>query len=218
MRRWFAILLLVAVPALMYAQQHASSTAADDVAHGSEKVAHQAAHPGEEHGGEHEEPKFLGLPAWIFKLINMLLFIGALGYFIGGPIKKALADRGEGIRRDADDARARRAKADQVASDIQARLKQLEEEVVSIHERAKVDAEKQKRELIAAAEAEAEKILASARAEVDNRLKHARHELTEYAGQLASDRAEAILRERITEQDQKKIFRDSLHAVEEVRS
>ena len=71
---------------------------------------------------------------------------------------------------------------------------------------------------IAAAEREAEKIRQAARNEVENRLKHARHELTEYAGQLATERAEALLREHITEADQKKLFSDSLQQVAEARS
>jgi F-type H+-transporting ATPase subunit b len=85
--------------------------------------------------------------------------------------------------------------------------------VRAIHERAQAEGERQKRELIAAAEAESQKILANARNEVDNRLKHARTELTEFAGQLASDRAEQILREKITEQDQKNLFNESLREV-----
>lgn len=214
MRKFLLLLLLLAVPAILHAQAHQ----ADDVAHGSEKVSHEAAHPNAEHGNAETEPKFLGLPAWIFKLINMLLFIGVLGWLIGGPIKKALADRGAGIKKAADDARDRRAKSDQVASDIQARLAQLEEEVKSIAERALQEGERQKRDLIAAAETEAAKILASARTEVDNRLKNARRELTEYAGQLASERAEQIMRERITDEDRARIFRESLREVEEVKS
>ena len=71
----------------------------------------------------------------------------------------------------------------------------------------------QKRELIAAAEAEAQKILANARTEVDNRLKSARHELTEYAGRLAAERAEQILRETVTDSDQQKLFQESLREV-----
>lgn len=168
-----------------------------------------------EHHEEHheEEAKFLGMPAWIFKLVNMLLFFGVLGYFLAGPVKKALADRHEKVRAEAEEARARRAKADQLAADIQARLAQIENDVRSIQERAQADGERQKRELIAAAEAEAKKILAAARSEVDNRVKHARHELTEYAGQLASDRAEQILREKITDEDRKKLFAESVREV-----
>src|SRR5205823_2096207 len=118
MRRLLFILLLVLVPALLAAQQKAP-TGADNVAHGAEKVSHEVAHPNEEHGNAETEPKFLGLPAWIFKLVNMLLFIGVLGWLIGGPIKKALAERGSGIRKAAAEALERRVKADQVASDIQ---------------------------------------------------------------------------------------------------
>ena len=56
-------------------------------------------------------------------------------------------------------------------------------------------------------------MLANARNEVENRLKHARTELTEFAGQLASERAESILRESISEQDQKNLFQESLREV-----
>ena len=73
-------------------------------------------------------------------------------------------------------------------------------------------------ELMAAAETEAAKILQSARKEVENRLKSARHELTEYAGQLASDRAMAILKEKITDADQKKLFEESLREVGEAKA
>jgi F-type H+-transporting ATPase subunit b len=214
MRRAILVLLLLVIPAILMAQK----TAPADVAHGSEKVAAEAAHPGEEHGGEHEAPRFLGIPAWIFKLVNMLLFIGVLLYLIGKPVRSALAERTASIQRAAQEARERREKADRVASDIQARLASLEEELRNIRDRAEQEGERQKRELIAAADAEATRILQNARAEVDSRLKNARSELTEYAGQLASERAGQLLRERITPQDQAKLFKDSLDQVDEVRS
>jgi F-type H+-transporting ATPase subunit b len=217
MRRLLFILLLLCVPAFLSAQTSAEKNPGD-VAHGAEKSVHEEAHPNEEHGGEHEEPKFLGMPAWIFKLINMILFIGALAYFLGGPIKNALKTRHERILREAEEAKARRAKADQLATDIEARLKQIETDVASIHERAAVEGERQKRELLAAAEAEAQKILNTAKNEVENRLKHARQELTEYAGQLASQRAEQILREKTTDEDRRRIFTESVREVSEVKS
>lgn len=217
MRRLLFILLLLLVPALLFAQTSAEKNPGD-VAHGAEKASHEMAHPNEEHGGKHEQPKFLGLPAWIFKLVNMLLFLGVLVYLLRGPVTSALSARHASIRKEAEEARARREKADQLAADIEARLQQIEADVRSIHERALVDGERQKRELIAAAEAEAQKILAQARNEVDNRLKHARHELTEFAGQLASNRAEEILREKTTDQDRHKIFSDRVREVGEVSS
>lgn len=213
MRKAILILLLLALPAVVVA-----ATQAGDIAHGSEKASAEAAHPGEDVGGPHEGPKFLGLPAWIWKLANMILFIGLLAWLLGGPAKRFFAERNGQIRSAADEAKARRAKADQLASDIQARLAQIEADVRAIHERAQAEGERQQRELIAAAEAEAQRILATARAEVDSRLKHARHELTEYAGELAAQRAEQIVRETITESDQKKIFDESVREVAEVKS
>ena len=205
-------LLLVFCAAFAFAQQQQPQPP-NDVAQGSEKAAAEAAHP-EEHG-EHESAKFLGLPTWIWKFVNMVVFLGVLYYFIATPIKKGLAGRHESVQREAQEARERRAKADQMAADIQARLSQLEGEVRQIRERAAAEGERQKQEMIAAAEAEAKKILASARGEVDNRLKHARHELTEYAGQLASERAEQILREKTTDADRQKLFSESLKQVEQ---
>src|SRR5262249_44229298 len=147
---------------------HAQAGNPTDIAHGSEKVSAETVSHDEE-----PEAKFLGLPTWIWKIANMLIFIGALVYFLRTPIGNALTERRQGIQRAAEEAKARRAKSDQIASDIQARLALLEDEIKTIHERAQQEGERQRRELIAAAEAEAQKILAQARAEVDNRLKNA---------------------------------------------
>ena len=172
----------------------------------------------ETHGGPHEEPRFVGLPYWVWKLINMLLFFGFLAWVLYGPVNRAFANRGEQIRREADEARERRSKADAMAKDIQSRLARLDGELRAILERAKAEGERQQEEMIAAAQAEAQKILQAARSEVDNRIKHARHELTEYAGELASQRAENILREKITDEDRRKLFAESVHDVEEAQS
>ena len=164
----------------------------------------------EEH---HATATFLGLPVWIWKAANLILFGWLLYKFLAGPIRKAFVDRHQKVRSEAEEARARRAKADQLAEDIAARLEQIENDVRAIRERALADGERQKREMIAAAEAEAQKILQAARHEVDNRVKHARQELTEYAGQLAADRAEQLLRETITDDDRKKLFARSVNEV-----
>ncbi|MBK5258450.1 MAG: ATP synthase F0 subunit B [Thermoanaerobaculia bacterium] len=173
-------------------------------------------------GGEHgaaapHEKTYFGMPAWVLKLVNMILFFGVLAYILAGPVRNAVRGRGDTIRQAADEARVRREKADQVASDIQTRLSQIEQEVRAIRERAETDGERQKRELIAAGEAEAAKIVAAARNEVENRLKRARQELTEYAGELATARAAAILKETITEADQRKLFEQSLQDLREVQ-
>jgi F-type H+-transporting ATPase subunit b len=215
MRRLILFVVLLFVASYAFAQDNSPNSAA----HGTEKAAHEVAHPNESHGEHGEAPKtYFGIPGWILKLLNMIVFLAILGYFLKGPVTQALANRHEQIVRDTVEAKERREKADRMAADIQTRLTQMEQEVRAIHERAEAEGQRQRQELIAAAEAEAAKILQSARNEVENRLKSARHELTEYAGQLASERAEAILKEKITEADQKKLFEESLKEVGEVKA
>jgi F-type H+-transporting ATPase subunit b len=216
MRRLLLILLLVLAPSLL-AQTDSTGASA---AHGAESEAHEKAHPDEPpHADEgHHEKTYFGIPGWVLKILNMVLFIGALAYFVGGPVKTMFGERSAAIQRAAQEARDRRARSDQMAEEIQARLNAIEAEVRAIHDRAQAEGERQKRELIAAAEAESQKILQTARNEVANRLKHARAELTEFAGTLAAERAEQILREKMTDQDQKNLFEESLKEVGELRS
>lgn len=200
----FLLMVLLFVPALL--AQHSEPPPAGEAAHGAEKA------PAESHG-----KTYFGIPGWVLKFVNMILFIAFLVYILRGPVKNAFAARGEAIRKTREEAGQRRARADAMATEIQSRLGRIEQEVQAIRERALADGERQKRELLAAAEAEAAKILLAARNEVDNRLKSARQELTEYAGQLTSERAEVLLREKITDNDKTKLFRDSLTQIGETR-
>src|SRR5207302_3903490 len=122
-------LLVVLIVAFAYAD---NPQAPNNVAHGAEKAAAHAARPQEPEGGPTEGSKFLGLPAWIWKLMNMLAFIGFLIWALRGPVKGALASRHEQIQRESIEARERRAKAEEMARDIQARLARLEGELRAI--------------------------------------------------------------------------------------
>lgn len=203
------ILLLLAVLAVpLFAVDSGASVARGAASETHEEVA------GEDHGGEaHETQTYLGIPAWVLKLLNLILFIGLLWWLLAGPIGKGLAARREKIRADLAQAAERRQKADRLAADIQERLDSIEKEVGSILRRAEEEGERQKSEMIAAAEAEAAKLLATARSAVDAQLKAARQELTEYAGQLASERALSILETQMTDADRKKAFAEGLENV-----
>lgn len=198
------ILSAVALPAKDQAQGHASAKA---VGAGSDAT-------GAEHAQEqHEEKKYFGIPAWILQTANILLFIGLLVYLVRKPVGQMFRGRSDTIRTQLSEAKTRREKAERLAEDIQSRLSQIETEVGTILQRARDEGDRQKKEMIAAAESEAEKILASARNEVEQRVKLARKELTEYAGQLAADRAERILEGALTEADRRKLFTEGLQGL-----
>ena len=216
----FALAVLILVASL-HAPLYADDTQSKSSIPASAKAAEQArehTNGEEEHGEAHESKKYFGIPDWILETLNLLLFVGVLGYFLKGPIGTAFRERRTKIAAELAEAKARREKADRLAEDIQSRLSQIEQEVGSIMKRAEEDGERQRRELIAGAEAEAEKIVANARNEVDARLKSAKQELTAYAGELATRRAHQILRESMTDQDRKKLFEESLDQIGEKRS
>lgn len=164
-------------------------------------------------GGGAEE--YFGIPAWALKFVNLVLFVGLLVWLLKAPIAKAFRDRGHKISADLAEARKRQEKADKLAADIQARLDSIEKEVGAIIERAKVEGEKQKNEIIEGAKLEAEKILASARGEVEARVKLARRQLTEYAGELAAQKAHDMLASSMDDADRRKVFAENVeHLVE----
>jgi F-type H+-transporting ATPase subunit b len=213
MKRVLPILLFVAVAAVSALAQHDETGAS--VARGAATEVAEDLHGENATGETHEEQTYFGIPAWILKALNLILFAGLLFYFLGPPIRGALDARRQKIRGSLNEAAERRAKADHLAADIQARLDQIEKEVGSILERASVEGERQKQEMITQGRAEAEKVLAQAKVAVDAQLRQAKSELTEYAGQLAAERALTILETQMTDADRRKLFAEG---VEEIRS
>ena len=216
MRRLLLVILgcLLILPLFASQAEHPAQKSAETHATATEGA--EAAHA--ESGEAHPEKKILGIPEWVWKLANLIIFWGLIGYLVIGPVRKGLTARSDKIRQDIAGANERRLKADQFASQVDERLKKLEDEVAAIIERARVDGERQRTEMIASAEAEAAKILTSARNEIDARVKQARKELTEYAGDLAADRARRILEETITDADRHRLFDESVRQIREVKS
>lgn len=209
------LLLLGALFALTFMTgQAAAVDSGASMARGAAAETHDTVHEDESHAPR----TYFGIPEGILKFVNMVLFFGLLAYLIAGPAKKAFKERRDGIRAQLAEAKARREKAGNFAADMEKRLEQLEKEVAVILERAQEEGDRQKRELIAAGEAEAAKILVTARNEVEARLKAARNELTDYAGQLAADRARSILEQSLTESDRKRLFAESVEQIGQVRS
>lgn len=210
----FLLIVAVAGSFAWFTGPMAAVDAGEPVAHGTAAETHETAHE----DASHAPRTYFGIPEGILKFVNTILFFGVLGYLLAGPVKRAFNERGSLIRAQLAEAATRREKASSFAADMEQRLQQLEREVAVILERAGEDGDRQKRELIAAGEAEATKILNTARNEVESRLKVARKELTDYAGQLATDRARAILEQSLTDADRRRLFAESVDQIGQVRT
>ncbi len=210
------VLLVLVSPGMTL---HASSEVpAGQAAHVAANGDHAGAASSEAHGSEHAPKTYFGIPGWILRTLNMIAFFGVLVYLLRGPVGSFFRERRQTISHQLEEAKVRRAKAENLAADIQAKLSQLEAEVAAILQRSSEDGERQKQELLAAAELEAAKILTTANAGIEARLKQARTELAAYAGQLATERAHALLASNLTSEDRHRIFEQSVQKINEVRS
>lgn len=224
--------LFLAMPALAQ-QVDPPSEQAGNIAHGAEEEVEEMTDPGEHetadademiepHGDEaydshHETQTFLGLPAWIWKLANMLLFLGFLYYLLSGPIKNYFAQRKVNIKTTLTEAEERRQRAERMSEEINAKIAALESEIAEIRSRADEEGQRIAAQISESTDRDLEKVRRAAKAEIDQRLNTARRDLREHAAKLASERAEEILESSITEADRDRIFEQGLSRLEEAK-
>ena len=143
-----------------------------------------------------------GLELW--KFVNLFLFIVAALFLhrrFGRPIREALRSRGEGIKHDLERARIERDQALTKLAEVEARLSSMDEEVKTISEKARVEAEAEKQRIAASTELEMAKIREQSRREIEAAVKTARHELRTFAAEQSVQLAETILKKEIRPDD-----------------
>src|SRR5688572_26757359 len=139
-----------------------------------------------------------GLELW--KFFNLFLFIGVAWYLhhrFGRPLREALRQRGEAIKRDLETARAERDQALARLAEVETRFANLDAEVLTIKEKAKLEADAETARLQAVTEAEIAKIREQAKREIESAGHVARHELRRFAAQESVKRAGQILEREI---------------------
>lgn len=157
---------------------------------------------------------FLGLPAWIWMLANLVLFFGVLGYYLTPPIARFLEDRGRKIREELDEARERRAEASDLQSTLGAKIAELEDQIDRLLERAEREGRREHDEVLAQAEREKERLLAQADSEIEHRVQQARQELKDYTTELAARLARERLDDELDAETRRDLFRRNLERLE----
>jgi len=189
--------LLAQTPQPAPAHQH--DAAAQPTAKGAQPVEHDAAaEHGEaaEHGSEHV------VRDTIARLLNFLILVGALTYFLKTPISNYLAGRSAQIREDLVTAAETRRTATAQLEAIQQKLGALPAELAALKTRGEEDVRAEQARIAQTAATERERVMEQTRREIDMRLRMARRELTEYAAQLAVAVAQERIARTITPDDQ----------------
>lgn len=186
-------------------------------ARGSASEVHEDAHPEEGHGATHEERTYFGIPAWVLKIANMVLFLGLLGWLLKGPISRAFQERRKSIATRLSEADVRRERSERMSEEIQERLSKVEGEIEAIRARAEEEGRRQGEQILESSNREAEKILSAARSEIDQRLSQARRELKSFAAELATERAHGLVESSIDERDKAALFSQSVDRIREAK-
>lgn len=150
----------------------------------------------------------------IFQGINLLIILGLILYFAGGPIKTFFAGRREGIKQDLDEAARLLAEAEQRNAELQRRLVDLSSEIEHIREASSRRAEEEADRILADARATAERIRRDAQAAVDQELRRARNELREEAADLALEIAARKLSDQVADSDRERLMDEFITRVE----
>lgn len=153
----------------------------------------------------------------IAKLVNLLIFVGLMYYFLRRPIKEAFRARREGIRSELMRAQAERDAAVARLQEVEGRLARLDEEVEAIRANAQREAAEERARVEQATEQEMRKIREQARREIESAAKAARAELRAFTAEQSVRLAEDMIRTDIRPEDDAHLVREYVEELGGVR-
>ena len=148
------------------------------------------------------------LAVWSFAVFLVLLAL--LTKFAWKPIMQGLEKREEGIARQIAETRAANDEAKRMLASYERRLTEASEEVRGMLEEARRDAEQTRQSIVADARKAAEEERTRAKHEIQLAKDDALSQIAEKAGHLAVEVAGKFLRDKLGNDDQARLVRDSV--------
>lgn len=148
-----------------------------------------------------------------YRIMNFVVLAGGLFFLLRKPIPRALNSRVQGIQDQLKDLEARKADAEKRIVECNQKLGALEKEaerIVSEYIRQGQDA---KTRILKEAESAAEKIQAQARRNIEHEFEQTKALLQREILEQSVAKAEALLKQNITNQDQAQLVEDYLQKV-----
>ncbi len=179
-------------------------------AHGAAEAAHGAAEAAHGAEGAHAIPwDMIGLQA-----VNVVLFLVILVWFARKPVGDALKNRSLAVGRQLDEATRLKEEAAARAADIESKLVSLGKRVEEMKAEASIEADKEAKRIEERAHADAARIKETAERTIREESTRARNELRGEAARLAVQLARETLKRSVTPDDQERLAREFLAAVE----
>jgi F-type H+-transporting ATPase subunit b len=139
------------------------------------------------------------------QIVNFLIVVGVLGYFVYKPILNLIDARIERIRKSMEEAKRIENQAKEMEEIRQRELRRLDQESGVINERSRKQAEALHEKLVAAAKKEAESILQSATRRIEEDRRKMTEEVLATVRTVVFKMTEKILEREFSAADQKRI-------------
>jgi len=148
-----------------------------------------------------------------WRVINTVALLAILIYVLKKPMANFFSERKIQIQRDLEDSKEQLARAERIIAEYQQKIAGMEKELDKMRAELAKSAEAESRKVIAGAERMAEAMVDSARLTADQEVRKAKVALKSEAVSLAVELAEALVRERIDDDDRKRLVEDYLGKV-----
>jgi F-type H+-transporting ATPase subunit b len=149
--------------------------------------------------------------------INLLILVGILVYYTRHPIRKSVEDRHVGLRDELARVRDLLRQAQEQYNEFSSKLKAIEAETTALRQQAIQDAEAARQRLVNDAQRMSQGISSDARRGAESLYVELKSQLASEIGGRVLERAEAILRDRLTGDDRARIRKEFSTQVETVQ-
>lgn len=149
--------------------------------------------------------------------INLGILIVVLAYYLRAPLRAFIAGRHSAVRDEVAKVREMLQQAQDKHNEFSSKLKAIDVEITSLREQAKQDAQATKLRVLSEAQRLSSTIVSDARATAEGAFADLKRQLHVEIGTRAIDRAEALLRDRLTGDDRARIRNEFSSQVEAVR-
>lgn len=158
-----------------------------------------------------------GSKGWVstdtFRVMNFVVLAVALGFVLRKPLSQALSSRIKVIKAQLDDLEAQKAEAEKQLAEYNDKLAQLEKEAEKIVDDYVRQGNEAKARILKEAEASAEKLQVQARRNIEHEFGQAKLELQKEIFEKSLVKAEEIIRNKFTGEDQDRIVDEYLTKV-----
>ena len=147
-------------------------------------------------------------------LVNLIILLGVLFYFLKDPLKNFLIERRGTISNEIDKAQATIAQARKDYEEYNEKFKKLDEEVRSLRETIRQEGETERKQILRQAEASSQRVKEETRETIRLETEKAKQEIRSEAVSLAVASAEEIIRRNLKESDERRFIEDFINTVE----